>query len=47
MTSPNGDVIRPGSMGAIYTCSKLKLDSLFLQWVSLPESQQLVSRGTN
>lgn len=28
--------------GGVYTCSKLKLDSLFLRWFSLPQSQQLV-----
>lgn len=28
----------------MYPCAKLKLDQLFLQWLSLPESQTLVSR---
>jgi hypothetical protein len=28
--------------GAAYSCSKLKLDNLFLQWFSLPESQRMV-----
>lgn len=27
----------------MYPCAKLKLDQLFLQWLSLPDSQQLVS----
>jgi hypothetical protein len=27
----------------MYPCAKLKLDQLFLQWLSLPESQTLVS----
>ncbi|KAI8107558.1 hypothetical protein M9434_004495 [Picochlorum sp. BPE23] len=31
-----------GSASGVYTCSKLKLDSLFLRWFSLPESQELV-----
>lgn len=26
----------------MYPCAKLKLDQLFLQWLSLPESQTLV-----
>ena len=26
----------------MYPCAKLKLDQLFLQWLSLPESQSLV-----
>lgn len=25
-----------------FACSKLKLDQLFLQWLALPEAQQLV-----
>lgn len=33
---------QPG--GGQLSCSKLKLDSLFLQWFSLPESQHLVSQ---
>lgn len=33
----------PYSVG-IYTCSKLKLDSLFLRWFSLPETQELVRK---
>jgi len=33
----------PYSVG-IYTCSKLKLDSLFLRWFSLPETQDLVRK---
>lgn len=28
-----------------FPCSKLKLDNLFLQWLSLPESQKLVGNG--
>lgn len=35
-----------GSASGVYTCSKLKLDSLFLRWFSLPESQELVRRFT-
>eukprot|EP00879_Flechtneria_rotunda_P033834 GHRR01037647.1.p1 GENE.GHRR01037647.1~~GHRR01037647.1.p1 ORF type:complete len:109 (-),score=11.50 GHRR01037647.1:146-472(-) len=27
----------------MYPCAKLKLDQLFLQWLSLPDSQTLVS----
>jgi hypothetical protein len=27
----------------MYPCAKLKLDQLFLQWLALPDSQQLVS----
>jgi hypothetical protein len=30
----------------MYPCAKLKLDQLFLQWLSLPESQTLVSSHT-
>lgn len=26
----------------MYPCAKLKLDQLFLQWLSLPDSQALV-----
>jgi hypothetical protein len=29
----------------MYPCAKLKLDQLFLQWLSLPDSQQLVSNA--
>lgn len=29
----------------MYPCAKLKLDQLFLQWLSLPESQTLVREG--
>ena len=43
MASGVHDGSRPSS--GIYSCSKLKLDNLFLQWFSLPESQQLVSWG--
>ena len=32
--------------GGQLSCSKLKLDSLFLQWFSLPESQELVRQLT-
>jgi hypothetical protein len=32
----------PSQRGGVYTCSKLKLDSLFLRWFSLSESQELV-----
>jgi hypothetical protein len=40
----NGD----GSAAKRYTCSKLKLDSLFVQFFSLPETQQTVrnNRGS-
>ena len=31
--------------GSTYSCSKLKLDSLFLRWFSLSESQQIVRFG--
>ena len=31
--------------GALFTCSKLKLDSLFLQFISLPRTQDSVSLG--
>ena len=31
--------------GSTYSCSKLKLDSLFLRWFSLGESQQIVRLG--
>ena len=37
---PSGE--SSGFSGGVYTCSKLKLDSLFLRWFSLPESQELV-----
>ena len=30
----------------VASASKLKLDSLFLQWFSLPDTQRLVSGGT-
>lgn len=33
---------RSGHKAQTFSCSKLKLDNLFLQWFSLPESQQLV-----
>lgn len=36
-----------GSASGVYTCSKLKLDSLFLRWFSLPESQELVRHFTS
>ena len=29
-----------------FPCSKLKLDNLFLQWLSKPDSQSLVGYGT-
>jgi hypothetical protein len=32
---------------ARYPCSKLKLDNLFLHWLSLQETQQLVSPYMN
>lgn len=39
--------LAPGYKGAdyppVFPCSKLKLDQLFLHWLSLPESQELVS----
>jgi hypothetical protein len=38
--SPSGS---DGAGPARFPCSKLKLDQLFLQWLSLPESNSLVS----
>lgn len=34
---------RGGDYPPVFPCSKLKLDQLFLHWLSLPESQDLVS----
>lgn len=31
----------------MYPCAKLKLDQLFLQWLSLPDSQALVGDHVN
>lgn len=38
---------KPGleATNPMYPCAKLKLDQLFLQWLSLPDSQTLVRRG--
>jgi hypothetical protein len=35
----------PEKSSPALSCSKLKLDSLFLQWFSLPDSQKMVSMG--
>jgi hypothetical protein len=38
-TSPTASMAQPGLQAS---ASKLKLDSLFLQWFSMPETQRLV-----
>jgi serine/threonine-protein phosphatase 2A regulatory subunit B'' len=48
-SSPGGHHHHPhhahgGAGGPVYPCAKLKLDQLFLQWLSLPESQRLVAQ---
>ena len=46
VTSPEASTSSPtrmfGDLYSKYPCSQLKLDNLFLQWLSMPQSQQVV-----